>query len=202
MNLFDRAKNILITPKTEWEVIKNEQTTIAEMFTGYAMILALIPAVSSFIGQTFVGMSLGPFGSYKLSLGAGLLYGVVQYILTLVGIYVVAFIVDALAPNFGAAKDMVASVKVVVYSWTAAWVVGIFGLIPIMGILMILGLYSFYLLYLGLQIIKAPPPEKLATYFIVIIVVTIVVYVVIGAVVSAVAMPSLGDLQNFDLKFD
>lgn len=51
MNIVERAKNILISPKTEWEVIKNEQSTVADLFTKYALILALIPAVAGFIGN-------------------------------------------------------------------------------------------------------------------------------------------------------
>ena len=48
MNLVERAKNILLTPAKEWDVIKGEQLTIVDMFTKYAMILAAIPAVAGF----------------------------------------------------------------------------------------------------------------------------------------------------------
>ena len=37
MNLVDRAKNILITPKTEWEVIKNESSSVQQIITGYVL---------------------------------------------------------------------------------------------------------------------------------------------------------------------
>jgi hypothetical protein len=201
MNLFERAKNILVSPKTEWEVIKGEQSTVADLFTKYAMILAIIPVAATFIGQSIVGISLGPFGSFKVPISNGLIYAVLQYVLTLVGVYVSAFVVDALAPSFGSTKDMVASLKVVVYSWTAAWVAGIFGIIPVLGILGILGLYSLYLLYLGLKIVKETPQDKLAGYLIVTIIVLIVIYFVIGAVVAAIALPSMGGLEglkNFD----
>ncbi len=122
MNLVDRVKNILITPKTEWEVIKNEQSTTADLFTKYVMILALIPVVATFIGQSLIGMSLGPFGSYKIPVTNGLIYAVVYYILSIAGVYLVGFIIDALAPSFGSTKDMEASLKVAVYSYTAAWI--------------------------------------------------------------------------------
>jgi hypothetical protein len=200
MNLFERAKNILVTPKTEWEVIKSEQSTTSDLFTKYVLILAAIPAVATFIGQTLVGVSLGPFGSYKLSMSDGILYAVVQYVLTIVGVYLAAFVVDALAPSFGSTKDMVASLKVVVYSWTAAWIAGIFSIIPVLGILGLLGLYSFYLLYLGLKIVKDTPQDKLVGYLVVTIIVMIVIYFIIGAVVSAIAMPKgLDMLKNFDM---
>lgn len=188
MNLFERAKNILISPKTEWEVIKNEQSTVADLFTKYALILALIPAVAGFIGQSLIGISLGPFGSFKVPVVNGLIYAVLYYVLSLAGIYLVAFIVDALAPSFGATKDMVSSLKVVVYSYTAVWVAGIFQIIPVLAILGILGLYSLYLLYLGLNIVKDSPSDKVVGYTVVVVIITIVVYFIIGAIVGAIAL--------------
>lgn len=188
MNLFERAKNILISPKTEWEVIKNEQSTVADLFTKYALILALIPAVAGFIGQSLIGISLGPFGSFKVPIVNGLIYAVLYYVLSLAGIYLVAFIVDALAPSFGATKDMVSSLKVVVYSYTAVWVAGIFQIIPVLAILGILGLYSLYLLYLGLNIVKGSPSDKVVGYTVVVVIITIVVYFIIGAIVGAIAL--------------
>lgn len=191
MNLFERAKNILISPKTEWEIIKNEQSTVADLFTKYALILALIPAVAGFIGQSLIGISLGPFGSFKVPVVNGLIYAVLYYVLSLAGIYLVAFIVDALAPSFGATKDMVSSLKVVVYSYTAVWVAGIFQIIPVLAILGILGLYSLYLLYLGLNIVKGSPSDKVVGYTVVVVIITIVVYFIIGAIVGAIALGGL-----------
>ena len=196
MNLVDRVKNILITPKTEWEVIKNELTTTTDLFTKYAMILALIPVVATFIGQSLIGMSLGPFGSYKIPVSNGLIYAVVYYILSLAGVYLVAFIIDALAPSFGSTKDMGASLKVAVYSYTAAWIAGIFSVIPILGILGILSLYSLYLMYLGLKSVKDTPQDKLVGYLVVVIIIAIVVYFVIGMIVAAIALPSFGSLDS------
>lgn len=201
MSLVERAKNILMTPKTEWEVIKNESSTVADLFTKYAMILALIPVIATFIGQSLIGVNLGFLGSYKIPVTNGLIYAVVYYILSLAGIYVVALIIDALAPSFGSTKNMIASLKVAVYSYTAAWIAGIFSIIPVLGILGILGLYSLYLMYLGLKIVKDTPQDKLAGYLIVVIIIAVVVYFVIGMIVAAVALPSVGleGLKNFNL---
>jgi len=196
MNLIDRVKNILITPKTEWEVIKNEQTTTSDLFTKYVLILALIPVIATFIGQSLIGISLGPFGSYKIPVSNGLTYAVVYYILSVLGVYLVAFIIDALAPSFGSTKNMDASLKVAVYSYTAAWIAGIFGIIPILGILGILGLYSLYLMYLGLKIVKDTPQDKLVGYLVVVIIIAIVIFFVIRMIVEAIALPSLGDLDS------
>ena len=201
MNLVERAKNILITPKTEWEVIKNEQTTTADLFTKYAMILALIPVVATIIGFSLVGVSYGFGISFKRPISSSLIYGITSYALGLVGVYVVALIIDALAPSFGSTKNMDASLKVVIYSYTASYVAGIFMIIPVLSILALLvGLYSFYLMYLGLKIVKETPQDKVAGYLVVTIIIVIVLYLVIGFIVNAIAAPSIGldGLENFD----
>jgi len=201
MNLVERAKNILITPKTEWEVIKNEQTTTADLFTKYAMILALIPVIATIIGFSLIGMSYGFGITFKWPIGSSLIYGIISYGLGLVAVYVVAMIVDALAPSFGSTKNMDASLKVVVYSYTASYVAGIFMILPMLSWLALLvGLYSFYLMYLGLIIVKETPQDKVVGYLIVTVIIAIVFYIVIGFIVNAIAAPSIGldGLKNFD----
>jgi hypothetical protein len=99
-----------------------------------------------------------------------------------------SLIIDALAPSFGGAKGKVQAFKVAAYSSTAAWLAGFFGIIPMLGILAIVGLYSFYLLYLGLPRLMRCPQDKALGYVIVTVLATIVLYVVIGVVVSSVMM--------------
>jgi hypothetical protein len=191
MNLVLRAKNIIISPASEWEVIRQESITIGELFLNYAVILAAIPAIAGFIGYSLFGISLG-FISYHVPIGAGILWAILTYILNLVGIYIIAIIVDALAPSFGSTKDMVASMKVVIFSYTPAWIAGILYVIPSLSVLVMLaGIYSLVLMYMGLQKVKDVPKEKMIGYFIVIIIVSIVIYLVIGAIVSAIAFAGL-----------
>ena len=54
--LVARVKGILLTPRTEWEVIDAEPATIKSLYLQYAVILAAIPAVCSFIGGQLVGV--------------------------------------------------------------------------------------------------------------------------------------------------
>ena len=114
MNLVDRAKNIMFNPKQEWEAIKAESITTRDLYTKYAIILAAIPAIAGFIGYSIFGLSWG-FGTIRIAASTSILWGVVTYITGLAGIYIISFIVDALAPSFGSTKDMTASTKVVVY---------------------------------------------------------------------------------------
>jgi len=187
MNLVERAKNIMFNPKQEWEVIKTESVTIGDLFTKYAIILAAIPAVAGFIGYTLFGLSWG-FGTIKIPVGASLTWAVITYVTALIGVFIISFIIDALAPSFGSTKDMVASTKVVVYGYTPGWVAGVFYILPSLGIIVALaGIYGLVLMYMGLQKVKDVPQDKMPIYFIVVIVVAIIVYVVMGLIVTSVA---------------
>lgn len=190
MNLVDRVKNLIVSPAKEWEVIKGETWTVAELFTKYAILLAAIPAVAGFLGYSFFGISYG-FGSYKLGFGTSLTWAILTYVLTLAGVYVLGFIIDALAPSFGSTKDMVASLKVAVFSSTPSWVAGIFNIYPALGILVVIAsIYGLVLLYMGLERVKSVPKDKMVGYFVVVLIVAILVYVVIGAIVGAIALSS------------
>jgi hypothetical protein len=198
MNLVERAKNILLTPAKEWEVIKGENLTIVDMFTKYAMILAAIPAIAGFIGYSVIGISYG-FGTFRVPIGTSLVWAILQYILSLGGVFLIAFIMDALAPTFGGTKNLTDAVKIVVFSYTATWVAGIFNIIPSLGILVgLASLYSLFLMYMGMQKIKDVPKDKMVGYFVVTIIAAIVVYFVIGIIVGAVAFGSMSTLGGFN----
>lgn len=186
MDLVARAKNIILSPVKEWEVIKTETISTGEMFTRYVMILTALPAIAGFIGQSLIGHSfLGEH--YHVPIGAGIGSAVLWYVLTLVGVYLMGIIIDMLAPSFGCAKNMNASLKVAVFSWTASWLAGVFAVIPALSILSILGLYSLYLLYVGMRSLKEVPPEKMVGYYVVTLIVALLVYVVVG-VIAGLAM--------------
>lgn len=194
MNLVERAKNIILAPVKEWDVIKGENLTIADMFMKYAVILAAIPAVAGFIGFALIGVSYG-FGTFRWPFGTALVWMILYYILSLAGLFLLAFIIDALAPTFGCKKDLVAAVKIAVFSFTASWIAGILTIIPAISILAwLVSLYSLYLLYLGIQKIKEPAQDKLLPYFIVSLVAFLVIYWLVGFIVSRIALGSMTGL--------
>ncbi|MBP7528921.1 MAG: YIP1 family protein [Syntrophorhabdaceae bacterium] len=189
MNLVERAKGIMLKPAQTWETIKAEQTTIKDLFTSYAAILAIIPAAAGFIGMSLMGTSMLGI-HFRIPFLYGIIHAIISYVLTLVGVYVVAFVIDALAPSFSSRKDMLSAVKVAVFSFTPAWIGGIFMILPMLSILTFLAsLYGLYLLYTGLPILMETPREKTLGYFVVVIIVSIVVSLIIN-VLARLVLPS------------
>ena len=181
MDLVGRVKNILLDPRNEWRVIDGEPGTPADIMKNYVMIVAAIPVVCGFIGASIIGV-----GPYRAGIFIGLIAAIIHYVLTLIGVYVVAFIIDALAPTFGGAKDFNRAFKVAAYAPTAAWVAGVFSLLPVLSVLTILGLYSLYLFYLGLPVLMRTPAERTIGYVLAVIVCACIVWILIFSLPLAV----------------
>jgi hypothetical protein len=182
MNLVERVKRILLSPRTEWEVIDAEPSTPAALYTGYIMPLAAIGPLAQIIGYSVFGISVPFMGTYRVPIGSAIASAVAMYILTLIATYVLALIIDALAPTFHGQRSPIQALKVAAYSSTASWVAGIFALIPGLRLLTILGLYSLYLLYLGLPVLMKSPREKAMGYTVVVILAAIVLFMIIGVI--------------------
>jgi Yip1-like protein len=198
MNLMERAKNIVLQPKTEWPVIDAEQTTTGALYTGYIIPLAAIGPIARIIGWSVFGMSLPFVGTFRIPIGYAVRTAVITYVASLIGTFVLALIIDALAPTFGGQKNQMQALKVAAYSSTAAWLAGIFGIIPALAILGLLGLYSLYLLFLGLPVLMKAPEDKAMGYTVVVIICAIVLWIIIAAITrqfmwrpSAMGMPAM-----------
>ena len=188
MALMDRVKRVLLTPKQEWPVIDAEQASVGGLYTSYIIPLAAIGPIAMVIGSSVFGMNVPFVGSIKLPIGYALRNAVISYVAGLVGVYVLALIIDALAPTFGGQKNQVQALKGAAYSYTAAWVAGVFLLIPLLGIIgLLVSLYSLYLLYVGLPIVMKAPPDKAVGYTVVVVLVAIVLWVVIGLITTQFA---------------
>jgi hypothetical protein len=191
--LLARVKGILLQPGREWEQIDREPATIGGLYAGYVAPLAAIPAICTLIGAVVFGY--GFFGvTYKPPIMSAVTSAVVTYLLTLAGVYVLALIINALAPTFGGEKNQIQAFKVAAYSGTASWLAGVFNLIPMLAILGLLGLYSLFLLYRGLPKLMKTPEDKALPYTALVIVAAIVLALVVGAITAPLMAMGRGPL--------
>jgi hypothetical protein len=190
MKLVERAKNIILSPKAEWQAVAAETTPDSQVIVGYVLPLAAVAAIAGFIG-----MSMGMFGSVRVPIAWGFASAIYHLVMAIVVVYVLAFIIDALAPTFGAEKSLSRALKVAAYAYTPVWVASIVTILPMLGILVLLAaIYAIYLLYLGLVPLMRAPAEKAAGYTAVVVIAGIVLSVVvsvIGGLVVGAGMPGM-----------
>ncbi len=194
MNLIERVSAILLKPKETWPVIEAEPATVAGLYKNYIALLACIPAVAGFIGMSLVGVS--GFVTFRVPLVTGLVNLVVSYVLSLVMVYVLALIVNALAPKFNGQPNSINALKLVGYGLTAGFLGGIFSIVPALGALgIVAALYTIYLIYSGIPHLMKCPPEKAVAYTAVVMVCGVVAGLVIG-IATALLTPNRGPLSS------
>lgn len=195
--LVARVKALLTQPTATWDVIDSEPASVGGLYRSYVIPLAAIPAVAGLIGLLVFGA--GAFGvTVRFSPVYLVLQALLNFGLGLAMVYIMALVIDGLAPSFGGAKDRVQAFKVAAYAPTAVWVAGVFSLYPPLGIVVLLGgLYSLYLLYVGLPRLMKTAHDKTVAYFASVLVVCIIAGLVLGTVTYGVLrmlpIPTMAD---------
>ena len=189
MNVVERVRGLVVDPKVEWRAIDAEQTTVHDLFTHYVLLLAAIPPVASFIGLSIVGS--GIFGAtVRVPLASGVAYAVISYLFSLAFVYVFAMVIHAFSPKFEGHGEFIDALKVAAYTPTPMWIAGVLSIVPSLSIIgFLIGLYSLYLLYIGLPTLTEPPEEKALPYFCV-VVITMIVLSVALYVVAQLLIPA------------
>lgn len=197
MNLIERAKNIIVSPKTEWDEVLKEEDSMSKVVTSYVVPMALVPAAAAFIGYGFIGYSVPFFGKIS-GLSWGINYAVVSFVSSVLGVFITAFVVDMLAPSFGSQKNINRAAQLVAFAYTPAWIGGVLSILPSIALLgALFGLYGIYLMYLGFPKMMKTPEDKVAVYMVVTILILIGVYFVIGLILGLL-LPGMLGLDAFN----
>ena len=186
--LIARVQRLLLSPAAEWDAIDHEGADVTRIYQSYILPLVALAALAAFIGTSVVGI-----GGFRVGLVSGLIQGIISVAVSAGAVYVMALIINALAPQFGAKQDMGQAFKVAAYAPTASWVGSLFMILPMLWFMALIGgLYSLYLLFVGLPKLMKPAADKAMIYTLAVIGCMIVVGVVAYAIVGSVARAGLG----------
>jgi hypothetical protein len=185
--MVQRAKGIVLAPKEEWPIIAAEKAEHSKVLLSWLLPLSLIPAAAAVIGYGLIGYSIG--AAHVASLNLGLRQGLLQLVSMIGGAYLTACIVNALAERYASVKSLDQAFALIAYAYTPACLGGIFQIIPSLAFIgSLAGLYSLYLLYVGLPSMMQTPPEKNTSYFGVALLCVIGVFLALSFVLAAVFM--------------
>jgi hypothetical protein len=186
---------LLVSPRTEWPVIAGEPATVQDLYREYIMILAAIPPLCQFVKTSILGYAWHGFRVYRLGVGTGLTAAIVEYVTSLAGVYVLAVIIEALAPNFAGQSNRVQALKAAGYSYTASWIAGVAHILPgLYGLVALAGaIYSVYLLYLGLPGTMKVLPERATAYTALVVISGLVLGWIIAVITGGITGVPLSD---------
>ncbi len=186
MNLIERVKNILITPKPEWDVINGENSTQQSLLTSYVIPLTIVAAV----GPLLTGLLWAGSWGFKYFL----ITAIISLVAQIIAYYLSAIIIDMLAPSFDSEKNINKSAQLVAYSATPSYVAALLSFIPVIGWLIGLAgwAYGIYIMYLGIGPLKKTPEDKKIVYMIVSFVIMAAIYFIVVAILGAILFTTMG----------
>jgi len=170
MNAVARAKAILFEPAAAWPGIEKDVGDPAFLLSRYVAVLALIPALSGFVGATLIG-AIAPSGAIvRADLIDGALGAVFSYAASCAIVLLLGLTVNLLAPLFGGRRDFKDAFKLVVFSFTPLWLAGLFLLLPGLRFLLLTGAYGIYLFWLGAPRLTKLPEQQALNFTVLIVI--------------------------------
>jgi len=177
-----RAAALILRPRRTWRTIAQEPADGAQLYRRYVGPLAAVPAVCGVIGGLLFGSGIAGI-EIRPSVPGLLAEAALNYLFTLIGVWLLALIVAVVAPRFGGRAERGQALKLAAYSGTALWLAGVFALLPSLGMAMMIlgGLYSLYLLREGLPVVMRTPEPRSLTCFALIVILALALAIAMGA---------------------
>jgi hypothetical protein len=176
-----RIKNILMEPNREWDAIKREDMSVADVYRRYLFATAAIPAFAHFVGLIVSLYTTLPLTQIPIGISKAVGVIVLYYALSLASVYVTALIINQLAPIFRALPNLSDAVKLAGFAWVVVWVAGILLTVPILRQLLVLALfYAIHVLHLGLPKLMGVPHDKAIPFTVVVGVAMFLLFIITG----------------------
>lgn len=185
--LFGRMKGMLFAPTAEWALIATELTPTARLYIDYIVPLALLDAVVAFFHVTS--------GAVHVPFSGAVITALLVFVFGLSGIFIVAVIIDAVAPFFGAVRNRRLAAAIAAYASTPIWLATVFVPFPTLWAPLQVAAVSFHtwLLYLGLRLLIKAPRDRVLGYA-----TTVVLCTILLEIVFAIASTALGGATHMN----
>jgi hypothetical protein len=155
---------LLSDPTRQWEKIREQYQSGSGNPVGHVLILALIPAISGYIGTTQVGWRIGVGEPIRITGDSAMSIAIIYYIALLVGIFSVGWVIHLLGKAYEVEKPLPLCIALAAYTATPLFLIGLMQVYPVLWLNMLMGLpalaYTVYLLYSGLPIMMEIPTER------------------------------------------
>lgn len=164
MMYFGHIAGILRDPKTEWDLIREEQYSAKTVFFGQLSVLAAIPAISLFIGVTQVGWSVAGEDPVKLAFSSALGSALLFYVAIWLAVAFIGASIHWMEKTYGGEASLDACLVLTTVTATPLLLSGISMVIPMLWLNVLVGMaamaYSVYLLYSGTPRIMQIPEDR------------------------------------------
>jgi hypothetical protein len=183
----DLVLYILKNPKDCWPRLRSDPRDIPQLYSTYLIPLVGVSAICQFIGQSMVGVPVPLVGTIRVPVISAFISCAMTAAIQLAVVYFGAWLMEQLAPKFNGSAPLEASFKLLAFSMTPGLVAGVLGIYPpLMMLGLFFGLYSLYLLWVGLPAMIDIPAEKRVPFLAAVVVASMAIGIVSLGIVGMV----------------
>ena len=180
-DIINKIKEVLITPKAFWNSNKETGIGFSELLGGYFLPILLVTVLAVFLGEFF--------RSAHFYVAFAILKALRELVLFLIEFLIAVYFTNELLKTFGGEKNIKLSRLLVTYSFTPFLLVSmVTGLFPFLYPLDILGIYGFYIFWIGGKQLLVLPQQKMDSYLILTIVVNFITFGFVSIILSKLLM--------------
>lgn len=155
---------LLTDPRVEWRVIRDREYSIRSCLGGHTLLLALIPAVSGYIGTTQIGWRIGAGDPVMLTVASASRISVLYYLAMVAAAISVGWMIHWMSQTYGSRPTFAQCLVLASYTATPLFLMGIMQLYPVLWLNMIIGLFALALtvriFFAGVPIMMDIPEER------------------------------------------
>jgi len=179
-NLYLRCLGIIWSPKEEWTRIKEENESIWQMLVSFMLPLLIISAITSMIGGYIHR------GDTGWNSGLLVIYGAIPVLSISLTIALSIPAINAMTGSFGGTPNFNQSSQLVIFSFLPViLVIIILGLSPEIYLIGLFALYSYFIMFIGTQVLPDIPPERQSNFSTLSSTMMLVIYLIINFILSA-----------------
>ena len=158
--IFIKIKEVIFEPVSFWEQQKEGKNLDRQSFAGYFLPLLVLIFLVVFTSELIRGFMF--YLTFPLlKAGREVLLFLLQYIISV-------FLTNELIKAFGGKKNIFIARKLVIYSLTPFLLVTLItGMFPFLYVMDVLGLYGFYIFWMGVKALLEFPERKQISYILV-----------------------------------
>jgi hypothetical protein len=182
----NRFQNILFKPSQEWMNIKNENHSNKNIFLTFLLPFGFVIFASCFFGYSRIfSLPIDIFPFYFVISAS-----FITALTSILGIYLASYIITKIAQYFSSIVDINSTLILIAYSSILSLVLSVLtGLFPEIKNISLVGLYSIYIMWYGLEIMLETPKEKKINFLILSTIIMILSYIVVALILSLTLSP-------------
>lgn len=172
-----RIKQIILHPNEFWSLQKANEDGPVLIFITHLLPLLLVASVAVFLGEFF--------SSSHFYIGFAALKAVREFMLFSLFYIGAIFLTNELMKTFGGIKNREMAAKLVAYSMTPLLLLSMLtGLVQYFYLLDILGVYSFYIFWVGGKELLDLPEQKRDSYLLITLLVNFFIFTFLSILLS------------------